>query len=126
FLAEAYAASGQQQQAIQHYEKAVELNPHDRQVITNLATSHMNLGQWDEAEQYLLRHVERNPRDYVGFYYLALIHAKTNQLQTAAEYIEKSIEANPNFREAYQLGSQVYRALRNKSKASYYQSLANQ
>lgn len=126
FLAEAYAAKGQQQEAIQYYEKAVELNPHDRQVITNLATSHMNLGQWEDAEQYLLEHVERNPRDYVGFYYLAIIHAKTNQLQTAAEYIEKSISVNPNFREAYQLGSQIYGALGNKSKASYYQSLANQ
>ncbi len=126
FLAEAHAGKGQQEKAVEYYEKAAELNPHDRQVITKLATSYMNLGKWGEAEKYLSDHVERNPKDYVGFYYLAIIHAKTNRLQTAAEYIEKSIAANPNFRDAYQLGAQIYEALGNTSKSSYYQSLANQ
>lgn len=126
YLAEAYAGKGQTEAALQQYEEALKLNPHDQQVIMKTVISYMNQGQWREAENHLLGHAERNPRDYASFYYLALIHAQTNRLQTAADYIERSIEINPNFRDAYQLGAQIYEALGNTSKASYYKSLANQ
>ena len=126
FLAEAYAGKGQTDMALKQYEKTLQLNPHDQQVIMKTVISYMNEGQWREAEDHLLEHSERNPRDYASYYYLALIHAQTNRLSSAADYIEKSIEVNPNFRDAYQLGAQIYEALGNTSKASYYKSLANQ
>ena len=126
YLAEAYAGKGQSGQSHEQYEEALTLNPHDQQLIMKAAIGYMNEGQWRKAESHLLSHSERNPRDYASLYYLALIHAQTNRLRTAAEYIEQSIEINPNFRDAYQLGAQIYEALGNTSKASYYKSLANQ
>jgi Tfp pilus assembly protein PilF len=125
YLAEAYAGKGQSNQALNQYEKTLELNPHSQQVIMKTALAYMNQGKWMEAEGHLKSHSERNPRDYASLYYLALIHARTNRLSSAAEYIEQSIQVNPNFKEAYQLGAQIYQALGNTSKASYYNSLAN-
>jgi len=124
-LAESYAGKGQIDRAIDQYEKTLELNPHSQQVIMKTALAYMNQAKWIEAERHLESHSQRNPRDYASLYYLALIHARTSRLPSAAEYIEQSIKINPNFKEAYQLGAQIYEAMGNSSKASYYKSLAN-
>ncbi len=125
-LGELYLQEGQNKAAISYFEESLRLNPHDQQLIQRLSTTYLNDGQVDKAERLLKENVQRNPKDYASYYYLALIHAQTQRLNTAAEYIEQSIDANPNFREAYGLGAQIYEALGNESKASYYETLSKQ
>lgn len=61
YLGMAYQNSGNPQQAIPEYMKALELNPQMTFINVNLGTCLMNLNQMDRAVPYLQHYLETNP-----------------------------------------------------------------
>lgn len=101
--AEAYAVLGNiyleldyNQDAIEAFQKALELNPDSGKYWTNLGISYRLTAQYDKAESCYRRALELNP-DYPELYTsLGALHlTHTMKFQEAIELLEKAIELDP-------------------------------
>jgi tetratricopeptide (TPR) repeat protein len=126
FIGQIYMDQRNFNKAIEFFLKAKEYAPDKQQVNINLALAYANTNQVPKANNLLLQMVEKDGQNFLAYYYLALIAFNSNNASIAARYIEDSIEARPNFRQAYVLGSQIYRSLGDNARASYFESIANQ
>ena len=86
--------------AIQHFSKALELNPGDIDAKLNLAIAQDNLGKDDEAEKNYEAVIKSDPmstqaRD--AYNNLGVFYAAKKEFKKAKKMYEKAIELDPNF-----------------------------
>ncbi len=93
-------------EAIEHYQKAIEINPDYTDAHYNLGIALGEKGQLDEAMAHYQKAIQLKP-DYADAYNnLANILAKKGQFAEAIVHYQKAIQLNPDYAEAhYNLGA---------------------
>jgi tetratricopeptide (TPR) repeat protein len=97
----ALANLGKHQQAIECFDKAIEINPNDVNIWNSKGTALANLGKHQQAIECFDKAIEINPNDVniwnskgTAFHYLS-------KYQQAIECFDKAIEVNPNDADAW-------------------------
>jgi tetratricopeptide (TPR) repeat protein len=103
-----YQNQGNLEQAIQEYQKALELNPDYAQAHTNLGTVYLGKGDYDQAIGHFKRTLELNYYDSKAHYNLGLSYVYQGELEKAKEEMKflKSIRS--------ELGDALERKLKEK------------
>ncbi|MEI8171872.1 MAG: tetratricopeptide repeat protein [Deltaproteobacteria bacterium] len=89
-------------EALENFQKTVDLAPDKPEYHNLLGQTYDNLGQTLEAEKSLRHAIEINPNYAVGYYDLGVILAKREGLkQEALATFERALKNDPDLAEAY-------------------------
>ena len=92
YLAVGYEGSGQRQEAISEYQKAVELSEGDTDPTAGLAHAYAMSGHRANAEKILRDLLENSKTSYVSRYMIATIYAGLGDKDNAFEALEKAYQ----------------------------------
>jgi serine/threonine protein kinase/TolB-like protein len=92
FLAVGYEGSGQRQEAIPEYQKAVELSQGDTDPTAGLAHAYAVSGQRASAEKILRELLQKSKTSYVSPYMIGTIYAGLGDKNKAFEFLEKAYQ----------------------------------
>jgi choline-sulfatase len=84
------------EQAAQHLQRCLDLNPNFDNAMTGLARALAKLGRADDAKSWLNRAVQSNPQNYRAWYQIGLLSAPGDPVVARSAY-EKAIAIQPNF-----------------------------
>ena len=107
----AYSELGQNERAIQDYDKAIELNPNYATAYNNRGESYRHLGQYERAIQDYDKAIELNPNDDYAYNNRGISYNDLGQYERAIQDYDKAIELNPNFDWAYNNRGVAYQNL---------------
>jgi predicted negative regulator of RcsB-dependent stress response len=86
---------GKVQEAIDHFNKALNLNPGKAETHNDLAVALESIKQYKKAVEHYKKAIQINP-EYAGVYSnLGVIYAKQKMFDEAIAFFKKSIEINP-------------------------------
>lgn len=112
---------GRVEEAVAHYNKALELNPGYGEAHYNLANSLLWLGRVDEAIAHYEKALEINPNNVPAHYNLASVLAQSGKLDAAIDHYNKILEMDPNHAAAHNnLGAALARVGRTDEAVSHY------
>ena len=105
----AFFQKGHAEEAIDQFEKAVEINPNDMDAHNDLGMALDEIGQLDEAIAQYQKALEINP-NYAGAHNnLGNTLFRKGQLADAIEQYQKAVKINPNYSEAHgNLGAALF------------------
>jgi TolB-like protein/tetratricopeptide (TPR) repeat protein len=107
FMAGGFAGSGQLQQAVELYRKAIATDPLRMEFYTNLAYVLLSQGQLDAAEQATRNALALQP-DYPGLYgILATVDMARGHLDAAEQAARKALALQPDFPGLYSVLAQI-------------------
>jgi serine/threonine protein kinase/Tfp pilus assembly protein PilF len=92
FLAVGYQGSGQLEQAVPEYQRAVELSQRDSDTTAGLAHAYAAIGKRAEAENILSELQQQSKVTYVSPYMIAVIYSGLGQNDKALQFLEKSYQ----------------------------------
>jgi len=92
---------GHFEQALRHYENALELDPFSLQVNMNIATTYYLRGEYDRAVNHLDRTMELEPNYMPTHFVLGCVYIQQNRLE----------EAIKEFQYIYKLDEEAYLAM---------------
>jgi len=98
-LADLYSQTGNDEAAIAHYERAIEIHPGYLEAMVKLGTQHLRMGRFNEAAGKFNQAVEINDRligTYVGLALAQKNLAGENRLQQAFDTLELALALEPN------------------------------
>jgi Tfp pilus assembly protein PilF len=95
------AAQGRLAEAVEHSQKATEINPDYAVGHVNLAAALAGQGRTAEAIEHFQRAIEIDPNQAEAHYDLGCIFHKQGKLDEAIEQYQKAIEINPDYPEAH-------------------------
>lgn len=78
------------------FERVMELDEDDDEVIIEFTSALLNQERWDEAEEMMSGFLMISPRSSVGHQFMAAIHEKRGQDEKAMEEMNKALECDPN------------------------------
>ena len=109
-IAASLARNGRVEEAIDHFNKTIELNPRHDDAHYNLANVFRRLGRVDEAIAQYEKALEINPRNALAHYNLAAVLGPKGRVDEALAHYEKAVEINPRNVEAqYNLANSLMR-----------------
>ena len=88
-------------EAIEHYNKAIEINPQFTETYYNRGVVKSVLGKHEEAIEDYSKAIKINPQFAEAYYNRGATKSALGQNQEAIEDYSKAIEINPQFAEAY-------------------------
>jgi len=88
------------EEAIGHYQQAIELSPRFLDPLVNLGDLFGNIGDLGRAKEYLQRAVIINPSSDILWYNLGIVHRKNEDLGEARIAYQRAIVLNPRFSKA--------------------------
>ena len=100
-LALLLSGRGQAEEAIAHYQKALEIKPDNAEVHNNLAVNLAGRGQFDSAITHFQKALEIKPDYAEAHNNLALALAGCGQLEEAIAHYRKALEIKPDFPEVH-------------------------
>ena len=83
-------------EAIEHFNKALELEPGNAMAENNLGLTLVKLGRVDEAEPHYRRAVELDPAYFKAYENLGAVYLKTRRLDAAIATLKTAIELQPS------------------------------
>ena len=89
------------EQAIEAYEKALELNPEAAGVLVNLGTIFYRLRQFPEAEKRYLEAIAVDPGYPLAEFNLGNLCDEQGRLDEALEHYRRALALNPNYADAH-------------------------
>ena len=95
------AAQGRTAEAIEHYQKALKINPDCAESDNNLGTVFLNQGQLDKALGYYRQALAIDPNFAEAQNNLGILLARQGQIPEAIGHYQKAIELNPDCAECY-------------------------
>lgn len=97
-LANMLANTGQMNEAIDWYEKAIDLAPNDPSVRLDFARSLQANGMKPDAEEQFMLVLEQEPDSLSGHYYLAKLYLdwQPRRQEKAVEHFQRVLEINPD------------------------------
>jgi tetratricopeptide (TPR) repeat protein len=94
------AREGRAEDAMQNFQRALELDPTYVVALENLGSAYRQQKRWDDAKRVLERALELSPNDPGANYGLGMIYAQLNDTDRAYEYLQKALAARPDYPEA--------------------------
>ena len=94
-IAIALAASGKTDEAIQHSQAAIRINPYDSKALNNLGLIYTNQNRLSEAREQLEAAIHTNPADAVAQCNLGNVYVKLGQLPDAIRQYRESVRLRP-------------------------------
>jgi Flp pilus assembly protein TadD len=82
-------------EAIEHFNRALELEPRNAMAENNLGLALVQLGRLDEAEPHFRKAVEFNPAYYKAYESLGALYLQTNRIDPAVESLKAALEIQP-------------------------------
>ena len=112
---------GDQEKAIGHYEKAIEINPYYHEAYNNKGLAHYGLKEYDKAIESYKKVIEIKPDDYGAHYNMGVVYYSLEEYDEAMECYDKSIELKSDYYGAYNNIGAVYSKLeKNKEAIKWY------
>jgi tetratricopeptide (TPR) repeat protein len=96
------------EQALQHYQRAIEISPDLSGLWFNIGLMQHQLGQLEEAEESHLRSIDENPTETGAYIDLAGIYTDASDLDAAEGVLQEGIELNPDAAELLAALALVY------------------
>ncbi len=90
---------GKNHQALQHYLKAVEINPKDPEALSNVGVLFMESKMYTEALSYFTRSLRLNPSACTYTNY-GILYLRQGYLEKATFYFMKALELDPDYENA--------------------------
>jgi protein O-mannosyl-transferase len=106
-LGAALYAGGRYAEAVDNYEKAMELSPEDPRKMVSLAAVYAELGSFEEAEELLTRAIAIVPGFAQAYKNLGIVFMKQNKLDVALVTLSKGLERAPGNASFHEAISQV-------------------
>lgn len=101
-----YNEKGREDEAIEQFKKAIEINPRYTQAHNNLGIAYTNKGMFDKAIYEYERAITINPRHERAHYNLGVVCFKQGDFDQAVVRFKNAIALNPNYAKAhYNLGN---------------------
>lgn len=92
-----YFDSGEPMKAIEAYDKALDLNGNDPNVLTDQGVMYRRVGWYEKAIENFRRANQLDPRHLQSLYNLGIVYRyDTNQLEKAVEVWNKYLQIAPN------------------------------
>jgi tetratricopeptide (TPR) repeat protein len=88
------------EEAMEHYHKALQLDPNNYEALYNLGNTLTAQGQFDEAIENYRQAIELNPNYYGALDNLGVALANKGRFDEAIENFRKAIQINPNYSDA--------------------------
>jgi tetratricopeptide (TPR) repeat protein len=88
-------------QAVEAYQRAVELNPHAAGALVNLGTIHYRLRQFKEAERYYAQAIEADSTYPLAHFNLGNLYDERGDLAKAQACYERALRLNPRYGDAH-------------------------
>ena len=82
-------------EAIEHFNRALELEPRNAMAENNLGLALVQLGRLDEAEPHFRKAVEFNPAYYKAYESLGALYLQTNRIEPAVASLKAAIDIQP-------------------------------
>ncbi|HVB21292.1 MAG TPA: tetratricopeptide repeat protein [Ktedonobacteraceae bacterium] len=95
-LGEIATVREQYEEAVQHYQRTVELQPDLADSWADLAVAYQNLDNLEEAEANYRHAIQLQPHNEDLYYALSAMFTKRKQPDKAIEVIKEGLSANPN------------------------------
>jgi tetratricopeptide (TPR) repeat protein len=95
------AHQGRPAEAIEHYQKALEINPDFAEAHNNLGTALLDQGRLEEASEHFHQALDKDPAFAEAHNNLGLLLTKQGRAAEAIEQYRKAIELNPDRAEMY-------------------------
>ena len=112
---------GELEEAVAHYNKALDLNPGYGEAHYNLANSLLRLGRVDEAIAHYEKALEINPNNLSAHYNLAAAFVQSGKMDAAIEHYNIVLERDPNQAAAHNnLGAALNRVGRMDEAVTHY------
>ena len=102
------AQRGEQQQAIEHYTKAIELQPDDGDTYFRRGRAYYATGSYDLAIQDFTKSLDLNPDNAVMYLSRGGAHQRKGELDLAIQDYTKSLDLNPDNAVVYHLRGSAY------------------
>ncbi len=115
-----FKQSDQYQEAVEAYQKAIELNPNFSWYYHNLAEVWVELEEWQKAMSCFRQACEINPNSEWSFYQLGEALVQQGELEEAIAAFQKSIEINPGYSEFHSSLGEVLWQFEQLEKAENY------
>jgi tetratricopeptide (TPR) repeat protein len=96
-----YHKLNQYEEAIEDYNKAIELNPKNAEAYNNRGNAHSELNKHEEAIEDFNKAIELDPKYAEAYNNRGNAYYELNKHEEAIEDFNKAIELNPNFAAAY-------------------------
>lgn len=97
-----YRDRGDMQKANSVLEKAIEEDPGNKELYSQLATSYIYQGRYGEAEQLIKKALELGPYDAGTYALLGQCYTNNNRPEDAEKVLEKSLQLDPYCLNTYQ------------------------
>ncbi len=110
-LGSAYMKIGNFEEGTKFFEKAVELNPDQNNLKTQLALSKLASGNANAAQGDLQDILEKDPNSKQAAVFITLIHMREKQYDKALEAAERLINQSPENPVGYNLKGAAFKAL---------------
>ena len=113
----AYGKVGNHAQAIEDFDRAIEINPKDANAYQNLGVTYAKLGNHRQAIEDFDRAIEINPEYAEAYYNRGFIYGKLGDFRQAISDYDRAIEINPKYAEVYNNRGVAYDKLGNHREA---------
>ena len=120
----AHAKIGNLDEAVEYFEKAVDLCPEDSKLYDNLGRAYYEAGNFKESVAIYVESIKIKPDHADSYHNLGISYLKIGDENKAITYLNKTIEIDPNHVDAhYNLGAiYIKRGYANKS-IEYFEKL---
>jgi tetratricopeptide (TPR) repeat protein len=90
------------EQAVEFYERALQLSPHDAVYRNELGRVYFHAGRYEEAIQQLQLSLEIDPKFHATHYNLGLVYLQLGEKNKAEEHFETALLLDPGCEECVQ------------------------
>jgi tetratricopeptide (TPR) repeat protein len=89
------------EQAVEAYQKVLELNSSAAGALVNLGTIYYRQRRFDQAERYYVRAIEADPRYPLAQFNLGNLYDEQGRLPEAHEHYKRALALNPQYADAH-------------------------
>jgi Flp pilus assembly protein TadD len=112
---------GHIEEAMEHYQKAIQINPNDCEVLNNLGNALADKGRFDEAIENFRQAIRINPNFSEALDNLGIVLAAKGRLDEAIDNYRQAIKANSNRPETFfHLGMTLHQLGRTREAIAQY------